>query len=320
MRKQTMLITGHRGLLGSACVRFFTKKYHVRVWDIDLTDESEVRHEMAMLLPDIVINCAAKVGGVKANRDNPVAFMLTNLKIQNNVISAAADFGVKTLVHIGTSCMFPKDAVLPVPESSLLTGVFESSVEAYAIAKLAGWRLCKSYHEERGLNFMTVCPSNIYGIGDSYGNDAHVIPSLIRRLHDSIYRGSEFKVWGNGTSVREFIFSDDVASAIGTVIEKWNSSEVISIGTGIGHTISELVYRMISISGKAVVPVWDTSQPEGIPRKTFDVSSLKSLGWKPSVSLEDGLGRTWEEFTSNPIQRGITPKSQQTPLTQSHPA
>lgn len=292
-----LYISGHKGLLGSACHRRFCNRHETITSTVDLEHDNNARWVIQNGRPDAVIHTAAKVGGVRANRDDPVGFLAMNLRIQTNIIQASAELGVKKLVFIGTSCMFPRDASLPVSEASLLTGPLEGSVEAYAIAKIAGWRLCKAYWEQYGKKFLTVCPSNLYGPNDSYGLDrAHVIPALIHKLHIAKQSGSAFVVWGNGEAVREFMHADDCASAIEAVMEKYDSPEPINLGTGVSTTIKELVDMLVEISGFKGTVVWDTSEPTGIPRKTFSAEKLKAIGWKPSIGLREGLERTWEEF------------------------
>jgi GDP-L-fucose synthase len=306
-----LLITGHRGLLGSACVRHFKNFHDVRTTEnLDLLQEGLVRRWMAANKPEAVIHCAAKVGGVKANRDYPADFIVQNLKMQQNVITACHDFGVKHLLFMATSCMFPKNAALPVKESSLFTGSLEDSVEAYAIAKIAGWRMCKAYYEQHGDKFWTLAPANIYGLNDNYGESAHVIPGLIRRYVQACKASEPLTVWGDGSQVREFIFADDVARAIECVLTAsqngFYSPEVVSVGTGIGTTVKELVGHITSVSeGMPKVDVkWDTSQPSGIPRKTFDISRISSLGFKPTVGLKEGLKLALNDYlTGTPRQK-----------------
>lgn len=301
-----LLVTGHRGLLGSACVREFGSDHEVNTTPANLLNWSEVDSFIGACKPDVIIHCAAKVGGVKANRDNPVAFLLENLTIQNNVMRAAHAHGVSQLCFIATSCMFPLEATLPVQETSLLTGRLEGSVEAYAIAKIAGWRLCKAYCEEFGDQFITVAPSNVYGPQDRYDDQAHVIPSLIRKMHNAALTGQSMEVWGDGAAVREFIFSEDVASAIRVLLEHWKSPEVINVGTGIGTTIRDLVAAIGVTSPFNELPpvVWNAAAPVGIPRKTYSIEKLTSLGWKPKFSLHEGLHRTWFDFL-NTKPRGL---------------
>lgn len=298
-----ILVTGHRGLLGSACARKLSYGNRILTIDGDLRDREMVREWFMLNRPNYVINCAAKVGGVKANRDQPVDFLKDNLAIQTNVIEASADFGVDKLVSIGTSCLFPKDAPLPVSEDSLLTGPFDPSVQAYAIAKLAGYALCKAYYDQHGKNFTTACPANLFGPGDNFGPSAHVIPGIMNRLQDSIIHNKPLVVWGNGSAIREFLYVDDAASAIQVIMEKWNKPDAINVGTGAGISIRALVTILMEVTGADVPVIWDDSQPTGIQNKTFDISKLKSLGWSPSTSFIDGLEATWKDFTTNPYRR-----------------
>ena len=296
-----ILVTGHRGLLGSACVRKFSALGHeVVVTNCDLRDEKYLEFWFKENLPEAVIHCAAKVGGVKANRDQPVDFLLENLRIQNSVIRLSAEHGVKKLVNVATSCLYPRNASVPVKEESLLTGPFEPDVAAYAAAKLAGYYLCRAYRKQHGKNFITVAPCNLYGPGDNYGPSAHVIPGLIKKMHEVNTAGGALVVWGDGKAVREFLYVDDAADAIALALTEWNSSELLNIGTGSGTTIARLVETLSEIVGYRGVPVWDTSQPTGIPEKTFDISKLKALGWSPKTSLEEGLRLTWADYQNNP--------------------
>jgi GDP-L-fucose synthase len=297
---ERLFISGHRGLLGSACVRQLKHKYEILTMERNLMDDNWVRYWFAENQPDYVIHCAAKVGGVKANKEQPVSFLLDNLTIQNVVIQAAADYGVKRLVNIGTSCLYPRDCPVPVKESSLLTGPFEPSVEAYAIAKLAGLALCRAYNAERQKSFITVCPSNLYGLGDNYGPSAHVIPALIKRIHDAKAKGdTSIEVWGDGSATREFLSADDCARAIGKVLEADSPPDLINIGTGQSTTIRSLI-SMIQLSMDARLDViWDTSSPTGIPHKTFDISTITRLGWQPQVPLASGLTQTIHDFMNN---------------------
>lgn len=294
-----IFVSGHRGLLGSACVRHFKKNHEVVVFEGDITDLSLFYCWMRQHKPEAIINCAAKVGGVKANRDRPVDFLLGNLLIQNSVIKAAFDFECEKLVFIATSCLYPKFALIPVEEESLLTGKFEPDVQAYAIAKLAGHELCNAYRSQFGKNFTTVAPCNLYGIGDNYGPSAHVIPGLMNRVLECSKSHKPLSVWGDGNQVREFLFADDCAEAIEFVLNKWNSPDLINIGSGLGTSIKILVDLILGVSGIDLDVVYDKTKPIGIYHKTFSVKKIQKLGWGPIHSLEEGLKKTWADFVNN---------------------
>lgn len=292
-------ISGHKGLLGSACVRRLGIYHDILTFNGNILDSGNFASWLMAERPDAVIHTAAKVGGVKANRDQPVEFLLQNIKIQNLVIEASALIGVSKLVFIGTSCLYPKDAKIPTKEEYLMTGPFEPSVEAYAIAKLAGYELCKAYSQQHGKLFTTVALSNLYGPGDNYGPSAHVIPALIKRLSDSVKTGEPLQVWGDGTAVRDFLYVDDAADAIGVVLEKWNRPDLINIGSGIGVSLYDLVNILVAIGGGGIKVEWDETQPIGIHKKVMDISKIKGLGWEPAISLLEGLSKTWLDFTNN---------------------
>ncbi len=295
-----LFISGHKGLLGSACVRRLGIKHDIITFDGNILDSALFNTWLKRHKPEGIVHCAAKVGGVKSNRDEPVQFISDNLKLQEAVIGEAHRLGINTLVFVATSCLFPKDAPVPVKESSLLTGPFESSVQAYAIAKLAGWALCKAYAEQYGRNYMTVAPANLFGINDNYGKSAHVVPALIDRIEECVRSGNELVVWGDGSAKRELMFADDCADAIGLVLEKWNKSDLINIGTGVSTSIKELVDILLDVSGHKLNVVWDISQPVGIQNKTFSIEKIKSLGFTPSCDLRSALRKTWEDYKNNP--------------------
>jgi len=296
------LVTGHRGLLGSACVRHFSKEHKVVTYNGDLTYAPMFYEFMRSARPEAIIHCAAKVGGVKSNRDRPVDFLLANTKMQNVVMQAAHEFYIEKLVFIATSCLYPKNALLPVSEESLLTGPFEPDVQAYAVAKLAGYELCKAYNRQFSRNFMTVAPCNLYGINDNYGPSAHVIPALINKVYEANKTKSPVVVWGDGSAIREFLFADDCADAIDHVFKFWNKPDIINIGSGCGTNIRTLIETIKKVSGLNVEVKWDSSQPTGIYRKTFNTNKIQSLGWGPLHNLEEGLKKTWDDFihTTNP--------------------
>lgn len=299
-----LFISGHRGLLGSACVRQLKHKYEILTMERSLFDETWVRYWFAENEPDYVIHCAAKVGGVKANKENPCGFLIDNLAIQNAVLTAAADYGVKRLINIGTSCMYPKDAKTPIKETDFTGGSLEPSVSAYATAKIAGYALCKAYNEQFGKSFITVCPANLYGSNDNYGPSAHVIPSLIRRFAEAKQKGlKEVDVWGDGTAVREFLCADDCARAIGKVLDAESPPDLINIGSGESTSIRRLVWLIQEALHTKIEVKWDTTQPTGIQEKTFDISRIKSLGWEPMIPLDAGLTSTIFDYLNSPNTR-----------------
>lgn len=299
-----VLVTGSSGLLGSACCDVLKSRGHevLTTSRVDLRSVTDTFWALNGLSPDAIIHCAARVGGVKANRDNPVEFLEDNLAINSNVIKVAHMIGVKKLINIGTSCLYPKNAPVPVKEESLLTGPFEPDVEAYAVAKLAAYSLCKAYSHQYGRNYVTVCPANLYGPGDNYGPSGHVLPSLIRKAFDAKRLGGPIKVWGDGSAVREFLYSRDAAEAIVTVLESDTNYDLVNIGTGVGTTIWELAGTIASIVGVNEIK-WQPSEPTGIQRKTFDISRITELGWSPKTKLNDGILLTCKDFIENPSFR-----------------
>jgi GDP-L-fucose synthase len=244
---------------------------------------------------------AAKVGGIKANNDFPVEFLLQNLKIQNNVIEAAHDYGVQKLLFLGSSCIYPKFAPQPIHEDSLLTGALEPTNEWYALAKIAGIKLCQAYGRQYGRNFISAMPTNIYGPGDNFDlQSSHVLPALLRKAHEAkVERRSELIVWGSGNPRREMLYVDDLAEASRFLLENYDSPEIVNVGCGEDSTIRELAELICEIVGFQGKLVFDSSKPDGTPRKLLDIGRIKSLGWAPKVSLRDGIDRTYRWFLAN---------------------
>ncbi len=299
MKKPNLLITGHRGLLGSACVKVLGEQYNIITFnDIDLRNREEVYWAFNGQSIDFCIHCAAKVGGVKANRDDCVSFLEDNVAINSNVISACNLFKVRKLVNIGTSCLYPKDAPVPVKEESFMTGPFEQDVEAYSAAKLLAHYQCRAYRHQHGCNFVTACPANLFGPNDNYGESAHVIPSLIRKAFEAKEIGTNLKVWGDGSAVREFLHSNDAAEAIKLILEHFDEPGLINIGSGIGTSIRAIAESIAGIVGVKGVE-YDISEPTGIQKKTFDISKLTNLGWKPKVTLKAGLIEACSDYENN---------------------
>ncbi|SRR6266496_47388 len=301
-----IFVAGHRGMVGSAVMRRLQadgfKNLLIRDRsELDLTDESAVRKFFLKEKPTIVICAAAKVGGIQANNDYPVQFLLDNLRIQNNVIRSAYDSEVRKLLFLGSSCIYPKFAPQPIPETALLSGPLEPTNEAYAIAKIAGIKLCQAYCREYGANFISAMPTNLYGPNDNFDLEtSHVLAALIRKAHEARMRNDQrVIVWGTGKPRREFLHVDDLASACLLLLEKYDSPDIVNVGYGEDISIRELAELICEVVGFDGELAWDTSKPDGTPRKLLDVSKLRALGWKPAISLRDGIARTYQWFRAN---------------------
>ena len=301
-----IFVAGHRGMVGSAMMRRLQadgfKNLLIRDRsELDLTDESAVRKFFLKEKPTIVICAAAKVGGIQANNDYPVQFLLDNLRIQNNVIRSAYDSEVRKLLFLGSSCIYPKFAPQPIPETALLSGPLEPTNEAYAIAKIAGIKLCQAYCREYGANFISAMPTNLYGPNDNFDLEtSHVLAALIRKAHEARMRNDQrVIVWGTGKPRREFLHVDDLASACLLLLEKYDSPDIVNVGYGEDISIRELAELICEVVGFDGELAWDTSKPDGTPRKLLDVSKLRALGWKPAISLRDGIARTYQWFRAN---------------------
>jgi len=301
-----MFVAGHRGMVGSAVVRRleaegFTNLLKRDRSQLDLTDESAVAKLFACEKPHIVIIAAAKVGGIKANHDYPVEFLLENLRIQNNIIRSAFEAGVRKLLFLGSSCIYPKFAPQPIPETALLTGPLEPTNEAYAIAKIAGIKLCQAYAREYGATFISVMPTNLYGPNDSFDLEtSHVLPALLRKAHDAKTRNeNKLIVWGTGKPRREFLHVDDLASACLLLLEKYDSPEIVNIGCGEDITVRELAELICDVVGFNGELVWDATKPDGTPRKLLDITKIRALSWQPTIPLRQGIAQTYEWFLAN---------------------
>jgi GDP-L-fucose synthase len=305
-RSRKIFVAGHRGMVGSAIVRRleaegFNNLLTADRSQLDLMDESTVAKLFLEEKPTVVICAAAKVGGIKANNDYPVQFLLDNLRIQNNVIHWAYESGVRKLLFLGSSCIYPKFAPQPIPETALLSGPLEPTNEAYAIAKIAGIKLCQAYCSQHGRNFISAMPTNLYGPNDNFDLEtSHVLAALIRKAHEAKMRNEQnLIVWGTGKPRREFLYVEDLASACLLLLEKYDSPEIINVGYGEDISIRELAELICDVVGFNGELAWDTSKPDGTPRKLLDVSKLGALGWKPAISLKDGIARTYEWFRAN---------------------
>src|SRR2546429_2095994 len=300
-KSDKIFVAGHGGMVGSALVRRleaegFNNLLKPDRSQLDLMDDSPVLKFFLEERPVIVILAAAKVGGIKANNDLPVEFLLDNLQIQNNIIRAAHKAGVRKLLFLASSCIYPKQAPQPIPEAALLTGPLEPTNEAYAIAKIAGIKLCQAYAREYGANFISVMPTNLYGPNDNFDLEtSHVLAALLRKAHEAKTRKDrKLTVWGSGKPRREFLHVDDLASACLLLLEKYDSSEIINVGRGEDVSIRELAELICEVVGFDGDLAWDATKPDGTPRKLLDVSKLRALGWKPSIPLRDGIARTYE--------------------------
>ena len=305
-KSEKIFVAGHRGMVGSALIRRLESEGFMKLpkrdpSQLDLLDESAVAKFFAEEKPAVVILAAAKVGGIKANNDFPVEFLLENLRIQNNVIHAAYENGARKLLFLGSSCIYPKFAPQPIPETALLSGPLEPTNEAYAIAKIAGIKLCQAYAREYGANFISVMPTNLYGPNDNFDLEtSHVLAALLRKAHEvKTRKDRKLIVWGSGKPRREFLHADDLASACLLLLEKYDSSEIINVGCGEDISVRELAELICEVVGFDGDLIWDANKPDGTPRKLLDVTKLRVLGWKPSIPLRDGIARTYEWFLAN---------------------
>lgn len=319
-------VAGHRGLAGSAIERAlraegFTKIVTRTHAELDLTDQKAVDTFFASERPDFVVLAAAKVGGIVANDTFPAEFLHENLAIQTNVIHESWRVGVKRLLFLGSSCIYPRDCPQPIKEDYLLTGSLEATNRAYALAKIAGVEMCGSYNEQYGTRFVCAMPTNLFGRGDNYDlATSHVLPALIRKAHEAKVSGSpEIVAWGSGKPRREFLLSDDLARACLVLLARpWPDVEaalpgkrlpLINIGTGEDLTIRELVETVNRIVGTSAKVRWDSSKPDGTPRKLLDVSRMFSLGWRPGVPFEKGIEIAYEDFLKRGNSPDTTPRS-----------
>ncbi|MER5357419.1 GDP-L-fucose synthase [Streptomyces sp. NPDC002785] len=294
-----IFVAGHRGLVGSAVLRCLTAAGHeviTRDRDrLDLRDAARTETFLSEVRPDAVVLAAAKVGGIMANNTYPVQFLEDNLRIQLSVVAGAHAAGVERLLFLGSSCIYPKRAPQPISESSLLTGPLEPTNEAYALAKIAGIVQTQSYRRQYGASYISAMPTNLYGPGDNFDLEtSHVLPALLRRFHEARRDGSPaVTLWGSGSPRREFLHVDDLAAACLLLLERYDGDEPVNVGCGEDLTIRELAEIIRNVTGYQGLVEWDTSKPDGTPRKLLDVSRLTSLGFAPQIPLPDGIARTY---------------------------
>jgi GDP-L-fucose synthase len=301
--ESTIYVAGHRGLVGAAVVRALERQGHQRLLlrthkELDLTEQAAVREFFERERPHAVIMAAARVGGIHANNTRPAEFIRDNLLIQDNVIDAAHRAGVAKFVFLGSSCIYPKLAPQPIKEDYLLTGALEPTNEWYAIAKIAGLKMCQAYRRQYGFNAISLMPTNLYGPGDNFDlQSSHVLPALIRRFHEATLRGDPtMSIWGTGTPRREFLHVDDLADAVVYMLKTYDDEPIVNIGWGEDVTIRELAEMVAAVSGFQGRLVFDSSKPDGTPRKLLDTSRLTSLGWKPKITLRAGIEQTYAWF------------------------
>ncbi|MFE9092938.1 GDP-L-fucose synthase family protein [Streptomyces sp. NPDC007264] len=304
-RSSRILVAGRRGLVGSAIWRHLTSQGFRALLgptskDLDFRDRAAVFDWFSINRPHIVILAAARVGGIKANATRPTEFISDNLRIQVNVLDAALHHGVRRLLFLGSSCIYPRDAVQPIREDALLTGVLEETNEAYAIAKIAGIMHVRAVRRQHGLPWICAMPTNLYGPGDNFHpENSHVLPSLIRRFHEAyVEKVPRIVNWGSGTARREFLHADDLARACLVLLERYDSEAAVNVGTGEDLTIRELAGMVASVIGYRGTVEWDLAQPDGTPRKVLDTSRMTALGWRPEISLQDGIRSTYAWYRS----------------------
>lgn len=296
-------VAGHNGMVGSAIVRKlksqgFTNFLLKTSKELDLRNQENVFDFLQTNQPDYVFLAAAKVGGIVANNTYRADFLYENIQIQNNVIHGSFLAGVKKLMFLGSSCIYPKLAPQPLKEDYLLTGLLETTNEPYAIAKIAGIKMCEAYHDQYGCNFISVMPTNLYGPNDNYDlQNSHVLPAMIRKFHEAkIEKKNKVELWGTGSPMREFLHADDLADACVFLMKEYNENSFINIGTGLEVSIKELakiIKKLVEFEGEVV---WNTEKPDGTPRKLMDVSKLHQLGWKHTIELEEGIKKVYSDY------------------------
>ena len=298
-----VFVAGHRGLVGSAIVRNLKSKGFENIITVD-KEQLDLRRTLEVNMffnieePDYVFLAAAKVGGIGANSKYPAEFIHDNLMIQTNVIDSAYRCGAKKLLFLGSSCIYPKFPKMPITEDQLLEGQLEGSNDAYAIAKIAGIKMCQAYRKQYGFNAISVMPTNLYGINDNFDlENSHVLPALIRKFYEAaMLRHGKVTLWGDGSAMREFLHVDDLVEALLICMDKYDSDDIINIGTGEDVTIKDLSEMIAKVVDFRRTVEWDTSKPNGTPRKVLNVDKIKSLGWEPKISLEDGIKSTYDWY------------------------
>jgi len=306
LKNKRIYVAGHRGMVGSAICRILDELGYSQILvrtsaELDLRSQSDVNRFFTEEKPDIVIDAAARVGGILANNDFPYPFLMENLQIQNNLIDASHKHHVTKFIFLGSSCIYPKLAPQPLKEECLLTAPLEPTNEWYAIAKIAGVKACEAIRKQFGKDFVSLMPTNLYGIHDNFDlNTSHVLPAMMRKFHEAKLNGNTpVTLWGSGTPMREFLFVDDLAKAVVFALENKLEEHLYNVGTGSDLTIKELALIVQKTVGHTGEIIWDTTKPDGTPRKLMDVSKMNAEGWKAEVELEDGISLTYEWFLAN---------------------
>lgn len=305
-QQDKIFVAGHRGLVGSAIYRKLVSEGYVNILtrshkELDLSIQSDVNAFFQSEKPDYVFLSAARVGGIKANSTFPAEFIRENLFIQTNVIDASYRSGVEKLLFLGSSCIYPKLAPQPIKEEYLLTGLLEPTNDAYAIAKIAGMKMCDAYKFQYSFNTVSLMPTNLYGPGDNFDlENSHVLPALIRRFHEAkVNHAPEITIWGTGAPRREFLHVDDLADAAIKVMNEYQDESFLNVGTGEDITIKDLAETVMEITGYNGKLIFDSSKPDGTPRKLLDISRIRNFGWEPKISLYDGIASTYQWYKAN---------------------
>jgi len=305
-KKSKILVAGSNGMVGSSIIRNLESKGYLNIIkgtrnDVDFTDQDETERYFCSEEPEYVFIAAAKAGGIMANKKYPGQFIYDNLMIQSNIIDTSYNYGIKKLLFLGSSCIYPKYSNLPISENQLLSGPLEPSNDSYAIAKIAGIKMCQAYRKQYNFNAISLMPTNLYGPNDNFHlENSHVLPALLRKFHEAKESNcSNVECWGDGSAMREFLHVDDLAEACYICMQTYNESEHINVGTGEDVTIKELSETIVDIVGFSGKIDWDTSKPNGTPRKVLNVDKIKSLGWNPKVNLKDGIEKTYQWYKKN---------------------
>lgn len=305
-KSEKIYIAGHKGLVGSSILRLLKKEGYTNLVyktrdELDLTSQIDVCKFFKEEKPEYVFLAAAKVGGIHANNTYPADFIVDNIQIQTNIIKSSFENNVKKLLFMGSVCIYPKYADVPVKESSLLTGMLEPTNDAYAIAKIAGIKMCQSYRKQYGVDYISTMPCNLYGVNDNFHpTNSHVLPALIRRFHEAkVNNVQEVVCWGDGSARREFLNADDVADASLFLMNNYSSDEIINIGYGEDYTIKEVVEMIKDVVGYDGKILWDTTKPNGTPKRLLDISKIFNMGWRPKVNLKNGLKEAYDWYIKN---------------------